>query len=130
MGFNDEKYIQHGAFDLSNENFKLNILYTNPTPLNYLKPINESIWPSNLKNKTLLNKFNLDRLDSVEDFQVNGDGFFDYVPGVTVNERYGRIIFPSVEPFGEYLFKLLTNSKNNSENYFILIITFSDSRRI
>ena len=106
-----------GAFDLSNENFKLNILYTNPTPLNYLKPINESIWPSNLKNKTLLNKFNLDRLDSVEDFQVNGDGFFDYVPGVTVNERYGRIIFPSVEPFGEYLFKLLTNSKNNSENY-------------
>ena len=46
-----------------------------------------------------------------------GDGFFDYLPGITVDPRYGRIIFPKVEPFGEFLFDLLDNPESVKEDY-------------
>ena len=34
-----------GAFQLSEEDFRLNILYTDPSPINYLTPVDASIWP-------------------------------------------------------------------------------------
>ena len=59
----------------------------------------------------------LDRLNAYQDFVPNGDGFFDYLPGITIDPRYGRIIFPKVEPFGEFLFDLLDNPKSAKEDY-------------
>ena len=106
-----------GAFQLAEENFRLNILYSNPSPVNYISPIDESIWPENLESQILLNTFNLDRLNFYRDPQPEGDGFFDYVPGVTIEPRYGRIIFPTIEPFGEYLFKILDNPNSQQEDY-------------
>ena len=37
----------------------------------------------------LLNLFNFDRLNSNNDPQLSGDGFFDFVPGITVDPQYG-----------------------------------------
>ena len=106
-----------GAFQLSEENFRLNILYSDPSPINYLTPIDKSIWPENMDDRVLLNTFNLDKLNFYQDPQPEGDGFFDYIPGVTIEPQYGRIIFPNIEPFGEYLFRLLDDPNSQKELY-------------
>lgn len=99
-----------GAFRLSQDDFKLNILYTDPTPRNYITPVLEgpgSGWPDGLQERILLDVFNLDRLNVYNDVQSGGDGFFDFIPGITVNMQQGHIIFTKVEPFGEFLFERL-----------------------
>ncbi len=100
-----------GAFQLSEDDFKLNILYSDPTPRNYITPVDPNTgWPSTpkpLEDRILLDVFNLDRLNVYRDVQPGGDGFFDFVPGITVNTQGGQIIFTKVEPFGEFLFDLL-----------------------
>ena len=106
-----------GAFQLSEEDFRLSILYTDPSPINYMIPVDTSIWPERLDEEVLLNTMDLDRLNAYQDLVPNGDGFFDYIPGITIDPRYGRIIFPKVEPFGEFLFQLLDNPESVKENY-------------
>ncbi len=102
-----------GAFQLSQEDFKLNILYSDPTPRNYITPVepfpagSTSADGRPLEERILLDVFNLDRLNVYNDVQPGGDGFFDYIPGITVDTQSGNIIFTKVEPFGEYLFDLL-----------------------
>lgn len=96
-----------GAYQLSQEDFKLNILYSSTTPRNYITPVDQTGWPEGYEERILLNIFNLDRLNTYNDIQQGGDGFFDFVPGITVATETGRIIFTKVEPFGEYLFNEL-----------------------
>ncbi|MFS4418386.1 cell surface protein SprA [Maribacter sp. 2307ULW6-5] len=105
-----------GAFRLSEEDFNMNILYSDPTPRNYITPIDEgpgSGWPEGLEERILLDVFNLDRLNIYNDVQPGGDGFFDFVPGQTIDIQGGRIIFTKVEPFGRYLFETLANGNQN-----------------
>ena len=106
-----------GAFQLEQEDFRLNILYSDPSPLNYLTPVDESIWPEELTKSVLLRSLRLDRLNIYNDPEPEGDGFFDFIPGITVDQQYGRIIFPTVEPFGESLFEMLSNPQNTIESY-------------
>jgi cell surface protein SprA len=49
----------------------------------------------------ILQLMNLDRLNRVGDPQ--SDGFFDYIPGVTVIERSGSVVIPVLEPFGSHI---------------------------
>ena len=86
-----------GAYQIQKENFRFNIYYQNDTAgtnTAYL-PVGE------IREKTLLQVMNLDRLDNNQ--ETHSDGVFDYVSGFTVLPATGRIIFPSVEPFGSYL---------------------------
>ncbi|HZJ20338.1 MAG TPA: cell surface protein SprA, partial [Pricia sp.] len=109
-----------GAFRLSQEDFKMNILYSNPTPRNYITPVtafpqqNDGGKP--LEERILLEVFNFDRLNAYNDVQPGGDGFFDFIPGITVDTQNGQIIFTKVEPFGEYLFDRLGGGDYNVEN--------------
>ncbi len=106
-----------GAFQLSQEDFKLNILYSDPTPRNYITPVDPNQgWPTGLEERILIDVFNLDRLNIYNDVQPGGDGFFDYVPGITVDTQSGRIIFTKVEPFGEFLFDELGGGTYDVEN--------------
>ncbi len=107
-----------GAFDLSQEDFRLNIFYTDPSPLNFITPVEGTTFPvnSNLDEQTLLNVFNLDKLNFNNDPQTGGDGFFDFVDGVTVIQRNGKIIFTTVEPFGKHLFDKLALGGENYED--------------
>lgn len=111
-----------GAYQLSQEDFKFNILYTETTPRNYITPVESgpgSGWPNApkpLEERILLDVFNLDRLNAYNDLQPGGDGFFDYVPGITIDPQTGSIIFTKVEPFGEYLFDLLGGGTYDVEN--------------
>ncbi|MEM9141480.1 MAG: cell surface protein SprA [Bacteroidota bacterium] len=96
-----------GAFQLSSEDFRMNILYSDPTPRNYITPVDDTTWPEGLEEDILLGVFNLDRLNVYNDVQPGGDGFFDFIEGLTVDTRSGNIIFTTVEPFGEHLFEVL-----------------------
>ncbi|WP_461305415.1 T9SS outer membrane translocon Sov/SprA [Aureisphaera sp.] len=106
-----------GAFQLEQEDFRMNILYTDPSPLNYITPAEGGDFPVEalpddiddevLTDEVLLRLFNMDRLNFNNDPQDGGDGFFDFFPGITVDQQNGRIIFTSVEPFGEFLFDRL-----------------------
>ena len=102
------------AFDIDPNDFRLNILYVNPTPLNYINPINGTPLPNDVQQRILLNVFNMDRLTAQGDPQPKGDGFFDFIPGITIDAREGRVIFTSTEPFGKYLFDKL---KLGNEDY-------------
>ncbi len=54
-----------------------------------------------LKETPLLRVMGLDRLNQNNDPQV--DGNFDFVEGITVDSKNGKIIFPVLEPFGKSL---------------------------
>ncbi len=111
-----------GTFRLEREDFRLNIVYANPSPRNFI----ESVDPSNRGERisiedipgadtspTLLRLFRLDQLNINNDPVSGGDGFFDFFPGLTVDTENGAIIFPVSEPFGEHLFDVLTPTGNN-----------------
>ncbi|MGC6421514.1 MAG: cell surface protein SprA [Flavobacteriaceae bacterium] len=104
-----------GAFQLAEDEFRLSILYTDPSPINYMSPVDSSQWPDNLEEQILLNTFQLDRLNNYQDPLPQGDGFFDFIPGITIDPQYGRIIFPTVEPFGSFLFDLLQSEKTQAD---------------
>ncbi|MES2487449.1 MAG: cell surface protein SprA, partial [Bacteroidota bacterium] len=112
------------AYQLSQEDFRFNILYTDPSPINYIKPAEDvngapilgfpdppvPTAEDVIADTPLLRVFNVDRLNYTNDPQTGGDGFFDFIPGLTVDTQNGRIIFTTVEPFGEYLFDKLVDS--------------------
>ncbi|MEY4382641.1 MAG: hypothetical protein RI995_183, partial [Bacteroidota bacterium] len=78
-------------------------------------PVNPS--PENKVAETpLLKVFNLDKLNYNNDPQVGGDGFFDFMPGLTIDAQNARIIFTVKEPFGELLFSKLSNT-GSGEKY-------------
>lgn len=109
------------AYQLSQEDFVFNILYTDPSPINYITPAAgfgitqpQVALPTDITETPLLRVFDLDKLNYTNDPQNNGDGFFDFIPGMTVDTQNGRIIFTTVEPFGASLFeKLRTDVAQN-----------------
>jgi cell surface protein SprA len=116
-----------GAYQIKQEDFRFNILYTDPSPINYIAEAKDAAgnpvpFPSNpttdnkVKDTPLLKVFNLDKLNYNNDPQTGGDGFFDFMPGLTIDSQYGRIIFTTKEPFGELLFSKLSNS-GSGETY-------------
>jgi cell surface protein SprA len=101
-----------GAYQLTNEDFKLNILWTDPSPLNYIQDNSGQGLPADVELTPLLKVFNLDKLNFNNDPQAEGDGFFDFYPGITVDTQNGNIIFTTVEPFGKHLFGKLDDTGN------------------
>ncbi|WP_323789305.1 cell surface protein SprA [Psychroserpens sp.] len=123
-----------GAFQLERDDFRLNIFYTEASPLNYISPVvlpdgtsvpfpsfdNNSPFDNTddgeIIDTPLIRLFHLDRLNFNNDPQAGGDGFFDYVEGMTVLTQNGKIIFTKVEPFGRYLFDILDNDGDPNNN--------------
>ncbi len=107
------------GYSINQDDFKLNILYTNPSSLNYITPVvpfpTDPASGNEVAETPLLKVFNLDRLDSNNDVLEGGDGYFDFVSGVTIDKDNGRIIFTTKEPFGELLFSKLSDS--TTEDY-------------
>lgn len=88
-----------GASQINKEDFRLEVYYNKPGDgeRRFLPA------ESKLYGVPLLQLFNLDKLNIQGD--PNPDGVFDYVEGVTINSRQGKIIFPVLEPFGKSLEK-------------------------
>ena len=56
-------------------------------------------YDANLQGHALLNVLGLDRFAADCTPRPEGDGQFDFRPGMTVNKDFGEIIFPSLRPF-------------------------------
>lgn len=87
--------------NLSPKDFRFDIFYEDDLDGGQLKKFIPPFGTFDKSNEPLLNVFNLDQLNSINDPQP--DGVFDFVPGVTVIPRIGAIIFPTLEPFGSTL---------------------------
>lgn len=87
------------AYQIQKDKFRLDIKYQSDQAGVYINYIPEG----KINKKILLRVMNLDRLDNKN--QRNPNGYFDYVPGYTIQAQNGRVIFPVVEPFGSHLQK-------------------------
>ena len=95
------------TYRMQQDGFRLELLYADDAtgvPINVL----QNAQTSGISDRTLLNLLDIDRLDQSQFYVPEGDGYFDYVEGTTVNSEKGYIIFPTVEPFGADLEGKLT----------------------
>ena len=102
-----------GAFQVNRENFRLDVVYNNPTTgvdINYIPR-------APLDQIPLVQTVALDRLDPNN--APNPDGWFDYIDGAatsggTIQSQNGRIFFPVLEPFGSYIDRQLIGPDPNN----------------
>ncbi len=88
-----------GTSQIDKQGFQLRVIYKDDlTGID-----NPNLQESSIANVPLVRLMGLDRLNPVNDLQP--DGNFDYVEGITVDSKTGRIIFPVLEPFGSTLSK-------------------------
>ncbi len=100
-----------GTGQLNKDGFQLRVIYKDDLTGVDNPSLQEGI---NTKDVPLLQVFNLDRLNPLGDPQP--DGNFDWVEGVTMDSRYGRVIFPVLEPFSSgYLTKKRRAAQGNTE---------------
>lgn len=85
-----------GAYNLSNEDFRLDLYYNDPGG-----GLKRYMPAGCIQGKPLIRVLNMDNLNMNNDPQP--DGLFDFVPGVTILTQNGRLIFPVKEPFGDNL---------------------------
>ncbi len=85
------------AYQINKEGFRLNVLYQDDKTGNEINYIPAG----SLKDKLLLRVLNLDNVNSQND--ASPDGRFDFIDGITIDQSNGKIIFPAVQPFGDYL---------------------------
>ncbi len=83
---------------LNRDNFQFQLIYKDDVTGVDLISLKEG---AKIQNVPLIQVLGLDRVNPNND--RNPDGNFDFFPGVTVNPELGKIIFPSVQPFGDYL---------------------------
>jgi len=100
-----------GAYQMESEGFRLEVLYKDDqtgVPVNTL----QNAKTENITTQTLLNLMRLDILDQNNFVKPKGDGYFDYVEGITVRSETGTVIFPTLEPFGRDLQTKLSASED------------------
>lgn len=90
-----------GAMQMQQDRFVLNVVHRNDSIGTKLRYLTEG----KIRNQLLLRVMNLDRLNSKQD--QNPDGQFDYVEGYTAFSATGRIMFPVLEPFGSHLRRMI-----------------------
>lgn len=117
-----------GAFQVEEEDFDLNIVYTDPQPLNYITGVEGFPLPEDVEETPLLSVFNLDNLNRIGEPITTGDGFFDFVPGLTIDPETGSVIFTTVEPFGKYLFNELDVTPNSGNEDYEIPSTYNPNQ--
>ena len=93
------------AFNISQTEFYLDVVYENTrdngTITNYIPE-------EGLINKPIINLLRLDQLDAQQN--QRSDGIFDFLPGINIITSNGKIIFPVLEPFGDFLRQQFENN--------------------
>ena len=83
---------------VNRDNFQLQIIYKDDVTGVDLISLKEG---QRIQGVPLIQVLGLDRVNANND--RNADGNFDYFPGITIDPELGKIIFPSIQPFGSYL---------------------------
>lgn len=97
------------ASQLNRDNFQLQIVYKDDVTGVDQISLKEG---ARLQNRPLIEVFNLDNVNPNND--RNPDGNFDFFPGITIDTELGKIIFPEVQPFGNYLASQFADTVSNS----------------
>ncbi|TKT94318.1 T9SS outer membrane translocon Sov/SprA [Dyadobacter frigoris] len=101
-----------GTSSIEKTGFQLRIIYKDDlTGID-----NPNLQESNLANIPLIRVMGLDRLNPVNDLQP--DGNFDFVDGVTIDTKTGRVFFPVLEPFGSNLTTRISDEAYRSKYVF------------
>ncbi len=101
-----------GTSSIDKTGFQLRVIYKDDlTGID-----NPNLQESNLANIPLIRVMGLDRLNPVNDLQP--DGNFDFVDGVTIDTKTGRIFFPVLEPFGSNLTARISDEAYRSKYVF------------
>ncbi len=102
-----------GANQVAREGFQLNVVYRDDRSgldqPNLQEGEDRNGVP--LRNSPIIRLLGLDLLNQNNDRQP--DGNFDFVEGVTINLDRGLIIFPVLEPFGDYLRSQIAPGQTN-----------------
>lgn len=102
------------ASSINREGFQLRIIYRDDSSGVDNPALRQG---RRIRNKQLVEVFNLDRLNPVNELQP--DGNFDFIEGITINSRDGKIIFPVEEPFGRTLAAQFDNDENLYRNRYV-----------
>ena len=105
------KNVYYLASSVEKDKFRLDVKYQSDTTGVYLSYIPEP----QVKDQTLIKVLGADRLDN--NMKPHPNGYFDFVEGYTVSN--GRVFLPKAEPFGDDLYRFLTNkgvSRRLAEN--------------
>lgn len=94
----------NNVYNLKADRFRLDVLFRNDSTGTALPYINEG----QISGQLLVRALGMDRLDARQ--EPYPDGVFDYVPGFTVQEDKGLIIFTTTEPFGKTLAQRIGSS--------------------
>ena len=105
--------LQAGA--ISKEDFKLNVVYQDPGG-GYKRYLPEG--PR--AGTPMITLLNLDRLNFQNDPMP--DGIFDFVEGITINAQQGKVIFPTIQPFGKTLKPALGNDPALERKYLYQVL--------
>jgi cell surface protein SprA len=98
------------AFVQQAQDFRLDVYYQDPKSKD--KADKRILSESPLNQQPILRLLGLDRLNTQGDPQP--DGTFDFIPGLTINVKNGRIMFPVLEPFGRSLGSKITGLGGDS----------------
>lgn len=91
-----------GSNRIEEEDFRFEVIYADDesgADLPYIPEPSEK----KLNGTQLIRVLGLDKVD--RQMQPRPDGVFDFIDGLTIDVQNGRIIFPVLEPFGEFLYK-------------------------
>lgn len=122
-------YALPGAFQLQQDGFRLEVLYQDDetgVPINFIQNAQSVVAGQAVSELPLLNLLRLDVLDGSNAPVDQGDGYFDFIEGITIDSQNGYVIFPSVEPFGGRDDPTSTNPLDSGELGEILTDTADD----
>jgi len=87
-----------GVSQISKDGFSVKVIYRDDSSGVDNPVLRQGV---NVREKQLVTVFKVDQLNQAG--ERGSDGLYDFVDGITVDSKNGRIIFPVLEPFGKFL---------------------------
>lgn len=120
---------QIGTTNIMRDNFQFRIIYKDDITGADIPNLQEG---NRTKDVPLLQICGLDSLNPQND--PSPDGNFDYIEGITIDSKNGRIIFPVLEPFGSRLEQMFDATEQDLKNKYVFFelydSTQSDAQQI
>lgn len=91
-----------GGYQINKEDFILDVVYNDVKTGREVFSLSTPNY-TDVDGIQLIRLLNLDHLDLQDQRVSQGDGVFDFAPGITIDPQRGLIYFPVLEPFGRYL---------------------------
>ncbi|SKB52286.1 T9SS outer membrane translocon Sov/SprA [Alkalitalea saponilacus] len=113
-----------GAFQVSPDDFRLNVVHMNDSIGSYLNYFPEDP----LNGRLFISIMELDNLNSR--LEPTPDGTFDFVPGYTIIPAQGRVIFPVLEPFGSHMDEKLAGAPQDVRNRYVFQELYDSTRTV